>query len=90
MVIIFTMKGCPYCEMIKEQLKNQEIDFVDRDINEYSDEYDLFVEVTDNEYVPSIMIIEDYDKTPTSYLYAPERDFDEIEEGVEIIKKHVL
>jgi hypothetical protein len=34
------------------------------------------------------MIVESPDESPKSYLYAPERDFDEIDEGVEIIKEH--
>ena len=88
-LILFTMKGCPFCEMMKEQLKESNIEFYERDIDENESEYDLFVEITENEYVPAFMIVESPNDVPKSYLYAPERDFDEIEDGVKIIKEHL-
>jgi hypothetical protein len=49
----------------------------------------MFVEITDNEFVPAFMIVESPDGNDhKSYLFAPERDFNEIEEGVSIIKEH--
>jgi glutaredoxin len=89
LVILFTMEGCPYCVQMKDQLKESDIDFVERDINEHKDEYDMFVEITENEFVPAFMIVESPDTDDhKSYLYAPERDYNEIEEGVAIIKEH--
>jgi glutaredoxin len=88
-LILFTMKGCPFCEMMKEQLKESNIEFYERDIDENESEYDLFVEITENEYVPAFMIVESPNDVPKSYLYAPERDFNEIEDGVKIIKEHL-
>jgi hypothetical protein len=82
------MDGCPYCVQMKEQLRESNIDFVERDIDEHKDEYDMFVEITENEFVPAFMIVESPDDSPKSYLFAPERDFDEIDEGVNIIKEH--
>lgn len=43
LLILFTMKGCPYCDMMKEQLIKNDIGFVIRDIDEHKDEYDMFV-----------------------------------------------
>jgi hypothetical protein len=71
---------------LKEMLIKEGIDFVDRDINEYEEEYNLFVEVTENEYVPAFMLIESPDNEPVTELFAPDRDFDDINEGFEIIK----
>ena len=88
-LVLFTMKGCPYCEIMKEKLNENEIDFVDRDIDKYSEEYDLFVEVTENDFVPSFMIIESPEKNPKTHLYAPERDFNELDDGIKIIKEHL-
>jgi hypothetical protein len=34
------------------------------------------------------MVIETYGDKPKSHLYAPERDYNEIDEGIEIIKEH--
>jgi hypothetical protein len=74
---------------MKDQLKESDIDFVERDIEEHKDEYDMFVEITENEFVPAFMIVESPDTDDhKSYLYAPERDYNEIEEGVAIIKEH--
>jgi glutaredoxin len=88
LLILFTMKGCPFCDVMKEQLKEEKIKFYDRDIDEHSDEYDLFVEITENDYVPAFMIVEDTGKEEAPLLFAPDRDFTGIEHGVEIIKEH--
>lgn len=89
LVILFTMEGCPYCVQMKDQLKESDIDFVERDIDEHEDEYEMFVEITENEFVPAFMIVESPDTDEhKSYLYAPDRDYNEIEEGVAIIKEH--
>jgi glutaredoxin len=86
-LVVFTMKGCPWCEDMKKSLKENEIDFLNRDINEYEEEYELFVEITENDFVPSFMIIEDVNDLSKTKLYAPDRDFDGIEQGLEIIKE---
>jgi len=86
-VVLFTMKSCPYCHMLKEMLDKEGLEYVDRDIDEHEEEYNLFVEVTGNEYVPAFMTIESYDKNPITELYAPDRDFEDIDDGLEIIKK---
>ena len=52
LVILFTMDGCPYCVQMKDQLRESNIDFVERDIDEHKDEYDMFVVITQNEFVP--------------------------------------
>jgi glutaredoxin len=89
LLILFTMEGCPYCEIMKTQLKESNIPFEVRDIHEHNDEYEMFVEITDNEFVPAFMIVESPDGDDhKSYLFAPERDFNEIEEGISIIKEH--
>jgi hypothetical protein len=76
---------------MKDQLKESNIDFIERDIFEYNDEYEMFVEVTQNDFVPAFMIIENPDKkNEKSYLFAPDRDFEDIEDGVSIIKEHFV
>ena len=88
-VVLFTMKGCPHCVEMKEMLEKEGLDFIDRDIDEHKEEYELFVEITDNEYVPSFMLIENPETDPKSELYAPDRDFDDLDEGVGIIKEWI-
>ena len=87
LVVLFTMKSCPHCGEMKEMLKEENIPFVDRDIDEYEEEYELFVEATGNEFVPAFMLIESPEDTPKTKLLAPGRDFDELEEGVKMIRE---
>lgn len=88
LVVIYTMKTCPHCVDFKQQLDEANIDYVDRDIYENEEEYDLFVNATGNDYVPAFMLIEDFEsEKPTTSLYAPDQDFDNIENGVMIIKE---
>ena len=90
LLFVFTMDGCPFCVQMKDQLKESKIDFIERDIFEHNDEYEMFVEVTQNDFVPAFMIIENPDKeNEKSYLFAPDRDYEDIEAGVTIIKEHL-
>ena len=52
------MKGCPFCVDFKEMLTKEGIEFYDRDIDEYKDEYDTFSEITENDMIPALLIIE--------------------------------
>jgi glutaredoxin len=91
LLILYTMEGCPFCGMMKDKLNESNINFYERDINEHKDEYDLFVEITENDYVPAFMIIEgDDEKQPITSLYAPDRDFNDLDEGIEIIKNKMI
>jgi hypothetical protein len=69
-------------------LTKEGIEFFDRDIEEYKDEYDIFVEVTNNDMIPSLLIIEGNEDEHESFLYAPERNYNELTEALDIIQKH--
>jgi glutaredoxin len=84
-VIVYTMKGCPFCEQFKEILKNENIEYIDRDIHEHKDEHDLFVKATDNELIPSLLVIENMNE----FSHAPERNYNDLNEALEIVKKHM-
>jgi len=88
-VVIYTMQSCPHCIDFKEMLQTEGIDFVDRDIEKNEEEYQIFVEVTQNDYVPAVLIIEEGVEKHKSFLYAPDRDYNELTEAVAIIKKHL-
>ena len=91
LLILYTMNGCPFCGMLKDKLNENNIKFHERDIDVHSDEYDLFVEITENDLVPSFMIIESGEnKEPITSLYAPDRDFNDLDEGLEIIKNKLI
>jgi glutaredoxin len=86
------MKGCPFCTMIKEELEKENIPFIERDIDDFEEEYDEFTKLTENEYVPALMLLtlDEKDNTSNIQLLAPERDFQDIFEGVELVKGYVL
>lgn len=84
LLVIYTMKGCHWCDDFKGQLKENNIKFKQRDIEKYEEEYNLFVEVTGNDFVPAFMIVDTV--TEDAKLFAPDRDFQDINEAVGIIK----
>ena len=88
-VVVYTMRGCPHCHDLKDMLVKEGVNFVDRDIDDNKDEYDIFVEVTKNDYVPALLIIEEEGEKYESFLYAPDRDYEELTEAVDIVKKHL-
>lgn len=91
LVVVYTMKGCPWCDVFKTQLKESSIDFHERDIDEYEEEFNLFAEITGSDYVPAFMLVEDTEaEEPIPQLYAPQVNYENLEEGVEIIKGFIL
>jgi glutaredoxin len=87
-VIVYTMKGCPFCTDFKELLTKEGIEFFDRDIEVYKEEYDIFSEITENDMIPALLVIEGNGKDHKSYLYAPDRNYNELTEAVDIINEH--
>jgi tetrahydromethanopterin S-methyltransferase subunit G len=48
----------------------------------------MFVELTGKDFVPAFMLVDESESDePIPMLFAPEEDFNELEEGLEIIKK---
>jgi len=86
-VIIFSMKGCPHCNEFKEMLNNENIEYIDADIEDHSEEYEMFVQITENDFVPAIMLVDE--ENSNNKFYAPDRDFEDLEQGVELIKKYI-
>jgi glutaredoxin len=87
-VVVYTMKGCPHCTDFKKMLEESKIEYIDRDIDEYKEEYDIFSEVTKNDMIPALLIIENSNTNPKSFLYAPDRDYMELTEALDIVNKH--
>jgi glutaredoxin len=90
--VVYTMDGCPFCQMIKEELEKNNLPYIVRDIDEYEDEYEEFVRVTQNEYVPALMLLtlDDEENASNVKLLAPDRDYEDIYEGVEMVKTYFL
>lgn len=87
-IVVYTMKGCPHCEHFKEMLTKENIEFHDRDIDKFDKEYELFSEITKNDMIPAMLIIEGNDEKYESFMYVPEKDYNELNEAMEIVKNH--
>jgi len=87
-VVVYTIKGCPFCVQFKEILTNEGIEFFDRDIDEHKDEYDIFTEITKNDMIPALLIIESNNNKNESFMYVPEKNYNELTEALDIINTH--
>jgi len=89
-VILYSMKGCPWCLEMKDKLKESKIKFIERDIDKHKEEYDLFVEATGNDFVPAFMLmtLEEGDATNVNLL-APDRDYEDINEALVKVKEYL-
>jgi len=81
LIKVFTMKGCPHCVNLKTKLKENNIDFIELDIDENEKMYDDFSKKVDNEFLPAIIV----GKT----AYVPEKSFKTIDQAVELVKKQI-
>jgi len=90
--VVYTMDGCPFCQMSKEELEKNNLPYIARDIEEYEDEYDEFVRITENEFVPALMLLtlDEEENASNVKLLAPDRDYEDIYEGVEMVKTYFL
>ena len=76
--------------MMKESLSEAKVKYNERDIDDYKEEYDLFVEATGNEYLPALMLLTvEGNEAKNVTLLAPERDFQEIHEAVDKVKEYL-
>lgn len=92
LVVLYTMSSCPFCSEIKDMLNEENIDYYERDIDEYKEEYDDFVKLTENDYLPSFSIITiDGDNEVNDFEYlVPDESFGSLEEAVQKVKDRVI
>ena len=53
-ITIYTSKTCPYCNQIKDKLKESSIEFIEKDIVESKEEWTDVVSLTNNPITPTI------------------------------------
>ena len=86
-LVVFTMKSCPFCQIMKDKLNEQQIQYIDMDIEEHDEEYKMFMELVEgNEIVPALMVIDEDNTDQRITPMAPDRDYKTIEEGIEKVK----
>lgn len=89
-VILYTMDGCPHCSKFKSLLKESNIEFDERNVNNHEKEYKKFVEATNNEYLPAFTLIEiNKGEEPKVELNAPDDNFDNLNEALQIVKDFI-
>jgi glutaredoxin len=78
---LFGFEGCPYCQEMKELLDNENIvyTYIDIDLIENVEIVENVIDNNDIDSVPVIWIGE--------LLLVPEKSFDTIQEGFELIKR---
>jgi glutaredoxin len=91
-VVLYTMEGCPYCSIMKEELNKKNINFLERDIDDHEEEFNEFISETGVDYVPSMILLTlDEKEEPTNVkLLAPEKDYNDINEGVKLVENYLL
>lgn len=87
LLVVYTMEGCQWCDKFKQMLKSKKIKFKERDIERNREEYDLFVENTQNDMVPAFMIVDIMSERAS--LFAPDRDYKDLDEAITIIKQNL-
>jgi len=80
-VRVFSMKGCPHCDNLKNQLKENNIKFTEIDVDENEEMYNRFSKIVENEFLPAILIGKN--------AFVPDRSFNTINEAVDLVKKHL-
>lgn len=80
-VILFSMKGCPYCDDLKNKLEEKKIRFVERDIDEHEILYESFSKKVDSEFLPAVVI--------GKKAFVPEKSFKTIEQAADIIENYL-
>jgi glutaredoxin len=80
-VKVFSMKGCPHCDNLKNKLRENNIDFIELDVDEHEELYEKFSKKVDNEFLPAVLI----ERT----AFVPDKSFQTIDEAVDLVKKHL-
>jgi len=90
-VFLYSMKGCPHCANLKNKLTKEGLEFQEKDIDLYKDEYEkLIVQETNNEYLPAMLLLEvqkvGEEIIPEVSTLTPDDDFESIDEATEKIR----
>ena len=90
-LVVYTMESCGYCTDFKKLLEEAHIYFHDRDIYKHAEEFDMYTKITQTEFVPSVMLIQNPGKkNEKTHFFAPTKEYATINEALELIKEHIL
>ena len=86
-IAIFTLNGCFHCTELKNKLRKQSIFFHDVEITKNRKLWKKIIDQTGDERVPTVFIPNN--KYGNGLVYTPGRDFQDIDEIIEIIKNNI-
>ena len=90
-VILYSMEGCPHCSSLKKMLKEENLDYHERNVHEHEKVYQQFVDATKNEYLPALTLVEIKEgKKPEIQLLAPDLSFKDLNEATQKVKEFLL
>ena len=78
-IIIYTNETCPYCQLVKEELDKNNIEYINKLTNENLDEWQNITNLTGIPQVPTLFFKNNY--------FAPGRDFGNQQHLISIIKE---
>ena len=80
-VTVYTMSDCPYCSELKEILTNENIEFIDVNVNleENEKEFSRIQKITESDSVPIVKV--------GKQLLVPNVSFQSIREAADLTKK---
>lgn len=85
-LLIFTLNGCIYCQELKQRLFDKGVPFHDIEITKNRELWKQVIDQTGHDELPTVFIQNEKDESGT--VYTPGRDFQNIDEIIEIIKKN--
>ena len=86
-LLVFTLETCGHCKTLKERLRNESIPFTEIEVNNNKDLWNQVVTQSKNEYLPTFFIKKE--GSDTGPIFCPERDFENDDQAIEIIKKYI-
>jgi glutaredoxin len=86
-IAIFTLNGCVHCAELKEKLNELTIPFHDIEISKNRPIWEKIIAQTGYDLLPTIFI--STDNEGNGLVYTPGRDFQSINDVIEIIKNNI-
>ena len=86
-IIVFSMDGCTHCKSLKKRLTSEGLEYNEIEVLKNKSIWDSVVEQTKLDYVPTVFIRSE--GSPNGPVFCPERDFENEDELLELIKFHL-
>ncbi len=86
-LIVFTLKGCSHCTILKNKLNEETIPYTEIEITNNQKLWDSVVDQTGHNVLPTVFI--KMEGSDTGPIYIPGIDFKNPDELIQKIKKHL-